>query len=161
MLSYFVCVCVLSCTEYMYTVVQQSRQPIFSWITRSKWTHFNNFWYAEYWRITHQMLLICPPHLQHVANVPWKIQKKSFVSNKSSWTFAVATGQVLRAWSCVYFFDCWETVYCELNTTVQHRRVITFRVRHSRGKMYIGHLSLCVCVCLSIAAFPHYTRTQM
>jgi len=36
--------------------------------------------------------------------------------------------------------------------------VITFRVKHSRGEMYIGHgrLCVCVCVCLSLVAFPHY-----
>jgi len=32
--------------------------------------------------------------------------------------------------------------------------IITFRVRSSRGEMYIGHGRLCVC--LSLAAFPHY-----
>jgi len=32
--------------------------------------------------------------------------------------------------------------------------VVTFRVRRSRGEMYIGHHRLCVCV--SIAAFLHY-----
>jgi len=32
--------------------------------------------------------------------------------------------------------------------------VITFRMRNSRGKMYIGHG--CLCVCLSLAAFSHY-----
>jgi len=32
--------------------------------------------------------------------------------------------------------------------------VFTFRVRHSQGEMYIGHSRLCVC--LSLAAFPHY-----
>jgi len=31
---------------------------------------------------------------------------------------------------------------------------VTFRVRRSRGEMYIGHGRLCVC--LSLAAFPHY-----
>jgi len=29
-----------------------------------------------------------------------------------------------------------------------------FRVRRSRGEMYIGHGR--ICVCLSLAAFPHY-----
>jgi len=33
--------------------------------------------------------------------------------------------------------------------------LITFRVRHSLGEMYIGHGRMCVCVCLSLAAFPH------
>jgi len=32
--------------------------------------------------------------------------------------------------------------------------LVTFRVRHSRGEMYIGYGRLCVC--LSRAAFPHY-----
>ena len=32
--------------------------------------------------------------------------------------------------------------------------VITFRVRRRRGEMCIGHG--CLCVCLSLAAFPHY-----
>ena len=36
--------------------------------------------------------------------------------------------------------------------------LVTFRVRRSRGEMYIGHdrLCLCVCQCQYIAAFPHY-----
>jgi len=33
--------------------------------------------------------------------------------------------------------------------------VITFRMRHSRGEMYSGHGRLCVC--LFLAAFPHYS----
>jgi len=32
--------------------------------------------------------------------------------------------------------------------------LITFRVMHSRGEMYIDHGRQCVC--LSLAAFPHY-----
>jgi len=39
-----------------------------------------------------------------------------------------------------------------INTYTDH--VITFRVRRSRGEIYIGHGRLCVC--LSLAAFPHY-----
>jgi len=38
--------------------------------------------------------------------------KKSFLSNKSSWAFEAATGQVLRAWNYVYLFYWWELVYC-------------------------------------------------
>ena len=34
--------------------------------------------------------------------------------------------------------------------------LITFRVRYSRGEMYIGHMAVCVSVCLPLAAFPHY-----
>jgi len=36
--------------------------------------------------------------------------------------------------------------------------IITFRMRCSRGEIYIGDARLCVCVsvCLSLAAFPHY-----
>jgi len=39
-----------------------------------------------------------------------------------------------------------------------HATLITFRVRHSRGEMYIAHdrLCVCVCACLSRAAFLHY-----
>jgi len=35
---------------------------------------------------------------------------------------------------------------------------VTFRVSHRRHEVYIGHvrLSVCVSVCLSIAAFQHY-----
>ena len=44
------------------------------------------------------------------------------------------------------------TVNCyDVNASVG---VITFRVRHSRGEMYIDHGRLCVCQ--SLAAFPHY-----
>jgi len=36
--------------------------------------------------------------------------------------------------------------------------VVTFRLMCSQGEMYIGHGRLCVCLsmCLSLAAFPHY-----
>jgi len=56
------------------------------------------------------------------------------------------------------FVDC--TVFCNV-ATWQHQItsnicIITFRMRHSRDEMYIGHGRLCVCVCLSLAAFPHY-----
>ena len=33
--------------------------------------------------------------------------------------------------------------------------LVTFRVRRSRGKMYIGHAAR-ASVCLCVAAFPHY-----
>jgi len=37
-------------------------------------------------------------------------------------------------------------------------QTITFRVRRSRAEIYSGHdhLYVCVSVCLSLAAFPHY-----
>jgi len=28
-------------------------------------------------------------------------------------------------------------------------------MRHSQGEMYIGHVHLCLSVCLSLATFPH------
>ena len=36
--------------------------------------------------------------------------------------------------------------------------IITFHVRRNRGEMYSGHGRLCLCVCvgLSLTAFPHY-----
>jgi len=36
--------------------------------------------------------------------------------------------------------------------------LVTLHMRHSRGKMYIGHGNLCVClcVCLSLTTFSHY-----
>jgi len=44
--------------------------------------------------------------------------------------------------------------------SVDVEAVITFRVRRSRGEMYIGHgrlsVCVCVCVCLSLTAFPRY-----
>jgi len=44
------------------------------------------------------------------------------------------------------------------NDTLRYVHFIAFRVTHSRGDMYIGHGRMCVCVsvCLSLAAFPHY-----
>jgi len=33
---------------------------------------------------------------------------------------------------------------------------VTFRVSRRRREMYIGHARLCLFVCLSLAAFPHY-----
>jgi len=35
-------------------------------------------------------------------------------------------------------------------------KFIIFRVRHSQDEMYIGHGRLCVSVCQSLTAFPHY-----
>ena len=44
--------------------------------------------------------------------------------------------------------------------TLMSHKLITFRVSLRRREMYIGHtrlcLSLCVSVCLSLTAFPHY-----
>jgi len=35
--------------------------------------------------------------------------------------------------------------------------LFTFCVRHSQSEMYSGHVTaVCVSVCLSLAAFPHY-----
>jgi len=45
----------------------------------------------------------------------------------------------------------WDTVY-----NGRKMVVVTFRVRRSRGEMYVGHSHLCVSVWLSLAAFPHY-----
>ena len=39
-------------------------------------------------------------------------------------------------------------------TSVHTRVSVTFRVSHRRREMYTGHARLCVC--LSLAAFPHY-----
>jgi len=39
-------------------------------------------------------------------------------------------------------------------TEPNRNELVTFRVRRSRGEMYIRHGRLCVC--LSLAAFPHY-----
>jgi len=44
---------------------------------------------------------------------------------------------------CLGTFNCLST-----------QQVNTFRVRRSRGEMYIGHGRLCVC--LFLAAFPYY-----
>jgi len=46
-----------------------------------------------------------------------------------------------------------------LSVQFQSAFVITFRVRRSRGEMYSGHQSPShdrLCVCLSLASFPHY-----
>ena len=47
-------------------------------------------------------------------------------------------------------------VYCFLKTVIRipSHDVITFRVSRRRREMYSGHDRLCVC--LSLAAFPHY-----
>jgi len=39
-------------------------------------------------------------------------------------------------------------------TNIHKRYTFTFRIRRSRGEMYIGHS---LCVCLSLVAFPHYS----
>jgi len=41
-----------------------------------------------------------------------------------------------------------------LFTKDMNYRLVTFRVQRSRDEMYIGRGRLCVC--LSLAAFPHY-----
>ena len=49
--------------------------------------------------------------------------------------------------------------YKRLGSKGRYGSVITFRVRRSRGEMYIGYGRLCVCVSVSVphlAAFPHY-----
>ena len=40
----------------------------------------------------------------------------------------------------------------------QHQSIVTFHVKHSRGEVYIGHgrLFVCLSMCLSLSAFPHY-----
>jgi len=45
-----------------------------------------------------------------------------------------------------------------ISVNISHCEVLPFCVKRSRGKMYIGHgrLRVCVSVCLSLAAFPHY-----
>jgi len=48
----------------------------------------------------------------------------------------------------------WVPVCCLIHSSVVFIHLITFRVRHSRGEMYIGRGHLCVC--LSLAAFPPY-----
>ena len=54
----------------------------------------------------------------------WKI-KKVILSNDSSWAFAAAnTEQVLRSLNCVYFFHCWEDVYCVSPKNSQHDQVL-------------------------------------
>ena len=46
---------------------------------------------------------------------------------------------------------------CLVNFSVMFR-VVTFRVSHRRREMYCGHprLRVCVSVCMSVAARPHY-----
>ena len=51
--------------------------------------------------------------------------KKVILSNDSSWAFAAAnTEQVLRSLNCVYFFHCWEDVYCVSPKNSQHDQVL-------------------------------------
>jgi len=55
---------------------------------------------------------------------------------------------LLRVAACMWnVITCWSRDKAKYN-------IITFRMRHSRGKMYIGHVRLCVCP--SLTAFPHY-----
>jgi len=61
---------------------------------------------------------------------------------------------------------CWLLLVCSFqfyfSATVDHLSgcwaLITFRVIRRRREIYTGHAPLCVCVsvCLSFAAFPHY-----
>jgi len=46
----------------------------------------------------------------------------------------------------------------DLHTSPKQIHVITFRVSRRPREMYCGHARLCVClsVCLSAAACPHY-----
>ena len=58
---------------------------------------------------------------------------------------------------CVYGLRCCGNIMRTRNVS-EALCLVIFRVRRSRGEMYTGHGRLCVCmsVCLSVAAFPHY-----
>ena len=43
---------------------------------------------------------------------------------------------------------------CRIDRPWTREKFITFRMRNTRGKVYIGHI--CLCVSLSLATFPHY-----
>jgi len=66
-------------------------------------------------------------------------------------------------WFCIVC-SCFNVLMFHVQSSIQllyainHFQFITFRVRHSRREMYIGHGPLCVClsVCLSLGAFLHY-----
>jgi len=69
------------------------------------------------------------------------------------------------------FIASYSKSYCSLCSSLlpgemRFQFLVTFRVRRSRGEMYIGHGHLCVClsVCLSVCASPHShttARTRM
>jgi len=62
------------------------------------------------------------------------------------------TGRRCRERLCTVISEA-STVRCRYIVSYQIKsKFITFRVRHSRGEMYIGHARLCVClsVCLSV-----------
>jgi len=51
-------------------------------------------------------------------------------------------------------FPLRDGIHNDTTTVFELVPLITFRVRHSPGEMYIDNGRLCVC--LSLAAFPHY-----
>ena len=64
----------------------------------------------------------------------------------------------LSPWQMDRKYECqaiWHRPTCQSCSVL----IITFRVRRSRGEMYIGHGRSCVCVSvwLSLAALPHYS----
>jgi len=71
---------------------------------------------------------------------------------KDNWTTAIRLGS---EWMNVCFSG---TSYTEFWWTEGCQMIVTFRANRRQREMYIGHtrLSVCVSVCLSLAAFPHY-----
>jgi len=45
----------------------------------------------------------------------------------------------------------YQTKQCTHPGAVYQLYIITFRVRHSRGEMYIGRDRLCVCLCVRVS----------
>jgi len=56
-------------------------------------------------------------------------------------TFKFGDPVQLKCQQCVDISTLWPQVWTPNGSTI----IITFRMRHSRGKMYIGHGRLCVC----------------
>jgi len=59
-------------------------------------------------------------------------------------------------YECFRSLTVTDSLFVGISSAVSLHGVITFCVSRRRCKMYCGHARLCVCVCLSSAACPHY-----
>jgi len=75
-------------------------------------------------------------------------------------TFAISSpDEFLLSYIGVCLWMYMQSFCLNVQSDTSYYYFITFRVRRSRGEMYIGHarlyVCLCVCICLSVCPSPH------